>query len=222
MFPLKPLNENPSLFLCFWHHWKPSGLLLACGPITHSHLCLCCHVASILVCWCLCPNFLLKRMPVLDNWDFLGSSAGKDSACKAGDPGSMPVSGRSPGEGIGYPFQYSQVSLEAQLVKNPLQGGRPGFNPWVGKIPWRRERPPTPVFWPREFQGLYRPWGKELDTTERLPLSQEMSRRWSQNENSDDVRPASTGVTAHASDSHRELKQINIFTVSLSLHLGLI
>ena len=34
--------------------------------------------------------------------------------------------------------------------------GRPGFDPWVGKIPWRRERLPTPVFWPGEFHGLYR------------------------------------------------------------------
>ena len=46
-----------------------------------------------------------------------------------------------------------------------------GFDPWVGKIPWRRERLPTPVFWPGEFHGLYSPWGhKELDTTERLSL----------------------------------------------------
>ena len=52
-----------------------------------------------------------------------------------------------------------------------LQYGRPGFNPWVGKTPWRRERLPTPVFWPGEFHGLYSPWGrKELDTTERLSL----------------------------------------------------
>ena len=32
---------------------------------------------------------------------------------------------------------------------------RPGFNPWVGKIPWRRERLHIPVFWPGEFHGLY-------------------------------------------------------------------
>ena len=45
------------------------------------------------------------------------------------------------------------------------------FNPWVGKIPWRRERLPTPVFWPGEFHGLYSPWGcKESDTTEHLSL----------------------------------------------------
>ena len=42
----------------------------------------------------------------------------------------------------------------------------------VGKIPWRRERLPTPVFWPGEFHGLYSPWGcKELDTTEWLSLT---------------------------------------------------
>ena len=47
-------------------------------------------------------------------------------------------------------------SLVTQQVKNPLQCGRPGFDPWVGKILWRRERLPTPVFWPGEcfFQGF--------------------------------------------------------------------
>ena len=52
-----------------------------------------------------------------------------------------------------------------------LQCGRPGFEPWVGKIPWRRERLPTPVFWPGEFHGQYSPWGhKWSDTTEQLSL----------------------------------------------------
>ena len=49
--------------------------------------------------------------------------------------------------------------------------GDPGISPQVGKIPWRRERLPTPVFWPGEFNGLYSPWGcKESDTTEQLSL----------------------------------------------------
>ena len=48
-----------------------------------------------------------------------GSSAGKESTCNAGDPGSISGLGRSPGEGIGYPLQYSWASLEAQTVKNP-------------------------------------------------------------------------------------------------------
>ena len=49
---------------------------------------------------------------------FPGSSAGRESACNAGDPRLIPLSGRSTGEGIGYPLQYSQASLVAKLVKN--------------------------------------------------------------------------------------------------------
>ena len=57
----------------------------------------------------------------------------------------------------------------AQLVKNlPAMCGRPGFDPWVGKVPGIQERLPTPVFWPGEFLGLYSPWGcKESDMTEQ-------------------------------------------------------
>ena len=47
------------------------------------------------------------------------SSLGKESSCNAGDPSLIPGSGRSAEEGIGYPFQYSWVSLVASLVKNP-------------------------------------------------------------------------------------------------------
>ena len=46
-------------------------------------------------------------------------SAGKESACNAGDPSLIPGLGRPPGEGIGYPLQDSWVLLVAQLVKNP-------------------------------------------------------------------------------------------------------
>ena len=49
---------------------------------------------------------------------FTCSSAGKDSACNAGDLGSIRGSGRSPGEGKGYPLQYCWASLVAQLVQN--------------------------------------------------------------------------------------------------------
>ena len=51
---------------------------------------------------------------------FLGSSADKESVCNAGDPSSIPGSEISPGEGIGYPFQYSWASLVVQTVKNLL------------------------------------------------------------------------------------------------------
>ena len=59
----------------------------------------------------------------------------------------------------------------AQLVKNPPAMRETWDLPWVGKILWRRERLPTPLFWPGEFYGLYSPWGrKESDMTERLSL----------------------------------------------------
>ena len=64
-------------------------------------------------------------LPYIDmnqSWIYMGfpdSSVGKESACNAGDPGLIPGSGRSPGEGIGYPLQYSWASLVAQLVTNP-------------------------------------------------------------------------------------------------------
>ena len=94
-----------------------------------------------------------------------------ESACHSGDPGLIPGSARFPGKGIGYPLQCSWASLEAQLVKN-----LPAMQEtWIGKIPWRGERLPTPVFWPGEFHGLNSPWGhKESDTTERLSLSVSM------------------------------------------------
>ena len=57
-----------------------------------------------------------------------------------------------------------------------LQCGIPGFDPWVGKMPWRREWLPTPVFLPGEFHGqrtlAHSPWGrKEPDRTVQLTLS---------------------------------------------------
>ena len=98
---------------------------------------------------------------------FPNNSVGKESACNAGDPNSIPGSGRSAGEGIDYPLQYSWASLVAQIVKNlPAM-----WETWVRSLgwedPWRRERLSTPVCWPGKFHGLYSPWGhKELDMTE--------------------------------------------------------
>ena len=97
------------------------------------------------------------------------ATAGKEFACNAGDPGS----GRSTGEEIGYPLQYSWASLVAQLVKNPPTM----WETLVRSLGW--EGPlekgtaiSTPVFWPGEFHGLYSPWGrKESDRTEPLSLS---------------------------------------------------
>ena len=63
---------------------------------------------------------------------FHGSSAGKESTCNAGDPDSIPESGRSAGEGKGYPLQYSWASFMAQLVKNlPAM-----WDTWVQSLDW--------------------------------------------------------------------------------------
>ena len=85
---------------------------------------------------------------------FPGSSAGKEFICNAGDPGLIPGLG-STGEGMDYPLQYSWASLVPQLVrKSACNVGNLGSIPGL-----RRERLPTPVFWPGEFHGLYSPWG---------------------------------------------------------------
>ena len=63
---------------------------------------------------------------------FPDSSVGKESACNAGDLSSIPGSERSPGEGIGYPLQYSWASPVAQLVKN-----MPAMQEtWVWSMDW--------------------------------------------------------------------------------------
>ena len=52
-------------------------------------------------------------------WDLLGGSDGKESACNVGHLGSIPGSGRSPGEGSGYPLQHS--CLENSMDRGALQ-----------------------------------------------------------------------------------------------------
>ena len=47
-----------------------------------------------------------------------------------------------------------RASLVTQMVKNLSAVQDTGFDPWVEKIPWRKEQLPTPVFWPGEFHGL--------------------------------------------------------------------
>ena len=65
------------------------------------------------------------------------------------------------------PIMIYWASLVAQLVKDPPAMLETFVQSLVGKIPWRRERLPTLVFWPREFHGLYSAWGyKESVMTE--------------------------------------------------------
>ena len=65
-------------------------------------------------------------------WGFPNSSVGKESACNAGEPSSISGLGRSAGEGIGYPLQYSWTLFLAQLVKNS-----PAMREtWVRSLDW--------------------------------------------------------------------------------------
>ena len=72
--------------------------------------------------------------PVITNMGFPGSSAGKKSACNAGDLGSIPGLGRFPGGGLGKPLQYS-------CLENPHgQRSLPGYSPWGHKESGPTER----------------------------------------------------------------------------------
>ena len=128
-----------------------------------------------MTCRCYCINMQngftalhILYAPPVHLWGFPHGSVGKESSRNAGDPCSIPGLGRSPGEGIGYPLQYSWASLMAQLVKNlPAM-----WETWVWSLGW--EGPPGEgKGYPLQYSGLENsmdcPWDcKESDTTERL------------------------------------------------------
>ena len=102
------------------------------------------------------------------------SSVGKESACNAGGPGSIPGSRISAGEEIGYPLQYFGASLVAQWVKNSPAHQKT----WVPSLSWEdplekgKATHSSILAWRILYSILYSPWGcKESDTTERLSLS---------------------------------------------------
>ena len=103
-------------------------------------------------------------------FSFPDSSIGKESTCNAGDPGSIPGWGRSAGEGIGYPLQYSWASLVANLVMNLpamwetwvpslgwedlLEKGKATHsNILAWKITWTEEPPPSMGFFREEYKN---------------------------------------------------------------------
>ena len=68
----------------------------------------------------------------MNYWGFPDSSVGKESACNAEDPDSIPELGRFAGEGISFPYQYSWASLVAQLAKYLLAM----WETWVQSLGW--------------------------------------------------------------------------------------
>ena len=104
----------------------------------------------------------------LPHYGFPDSSVGKESTCNAGDPVSIPGSGRFPGEGIDYPLQYSWASLVAQLVKN-----LPAMQEiWVQFLGWEDPLEKEKAIHSSILaQRLYSPRDhKDSDTTEPLSL----------------------------------------------------
>ena len=89
------MTELPSM--CMHTHTHTHTLLQLLGSSD------CCTLAIVRMCGC----------------GFLVAQSVKEFACNAGNPGLIPGLGRSLGEGIGYPLQYSWASLAAQTVKNP-------------------------------------------------------------------------------------------------------
>ena len=120
------------LCLIFWETVELSSKVSVqfCIPIRNEWEFLLPHI--LVNIWCCHHSRLLqhsKKYVMVAHWgkkncgtlitsDFPGSLAGKISACNVGDPGLIPVLGRSSGEGISYPLQYSWASLVAQMVKN--------------------------------------------------------------------------------------------------------
>ena len=124
-------------------------------------------------CWCLGNHLSIKSGFEKSSCGFPDSSVGKESPCNAGDPGSIPGLGRSAGEGIGYPFQYSGYPFQyashvAQLVKNPPTM----WETWVwslGSIPGLGRSPGEGKDYPLQYSGLensmdYSPWTHKART----------------------------------------------------------
>ena len=122
--------------------------------------------------WYLMGWFEILFLQLNVSLGFHDSSVGKESACNAGNPGLIPGSGRSTGEGIGYPLQYSWVSLVTKRVKNPSAM----WETWVRSLGWKdplekgKATHSSILAW-RIPWTMYL-WGrKELDKTEQFSHS---------------------------------------------------
>ena len=112
-------------------------------------------LTSTILCW------LLKLYS--KSWGFPGSSAGKESACNAGDPGSIPGLGKAAVEGIGYPLQYSWDSLVSQMIKN-----LPEMQvTWVPSLGWEENILAWKIPWTEEPGGLQSRGSKESDMPDK-------------------------------------------------------
>ena len=121
------LSANPIIWVSSpWFDWFFSPWVMLSCFLTC--LIICSWMTGVLSGWM--PGIFLLLF--LSFMGFSDSSVGRESTCNAGDPSSIPGSGRSAREGIGYPLQYSWASLVAQLIKNP-----PAMQEtWVQTLDW--------------------------------------------------------------------------------------
>ena len=99
------------------------------------------------------------------------SSAGKESTCKTGDPGSISGLGRSSGEGIGYPLQYSWAFLVAQSVKNlPAM-----WETWVQSLGWE-----DPLEEGMATHSTILAWRNPMDRGAWQAVVHEVAKSWTQ------------------------------------------
>ena len=111
-----------------------------------------------------------NKIPLYIIWGFPESSVGEESTCNAGDPGSIPESGRSAGAGIGYPFQDSWASLVPQLVKNPSAMWETWVRSLGGEDPLEKGKATHSSILAWRTPWTVYSWGLK-DTAERLSLT---------------------------------------------------
>ena len=135
----KPADAVGVGYPSVWESPAPTGLLNSAARLSRDTHCVCvCVCVCVSVCVCLCIYWDIIHIPYnssiynsvlfseqyihrfMQPWPQFGAFPhildGKESACNAGDPGSIPALGRSPGEGNGNPLQYS-------CLENPMDGG---------------------------------------------------------------------------------------------------
>ena len=130
-------------------------ILLITNHIVHvlGHTCYLVHEFLMALPFFLLLFLLVGSQELFISLGFPDSSVGKESSCNAGDPGSIPGSERSSGEGIAYRLQYSWASFLAQLLKNPptMQ------ETWVQSLGWE-ESLETGKAIPSSILALRIPW----------------------------------------------------------------
>ena len=148
----------------------------------------------------------LKTKNRITIWSWRGfpdSSAGKVFACNAGDPGSIPGLGRSPGEGIGYLLQYSWTSLLAQMIRDPPVGF------WVQSLGWEASLQEgitaNSVFLLGESPYTEEPGGLQATGSQRVGHNWTAKHKWCYN-----PTPGHTSGNNHHSKKHMRLNALSI------------